>query len=73
MEAQRWGPGCYTLIRDDCVDSCAALDAFLYTNVSGQWTQQLGGHVTYLTKDEDEEVGAQAFSTHIRLLSFADE
>lgn len=59
MEAQRWGPGCYTLIRDDCVDGRAALDTFLYANVSQQWTHELGGHVTYIAKDEDEEVGAQ--------------
>lgn len=56
VEAQRWGPGCYTLIRDDCVDSRAALDTFLYANVSQQWTQELGGHVTYIAKDEDEEL-----------------
>lgn len=46
------------------MDGRAALDAFLYANVSQQWTQELGGHVTYIAKDEDEEVGAQTSYVH---------
>ncbi|KAG0718355.1 Prolyl 3-hydroxylase OGFOD1 [Chionoecetes opilio] len=56
VEAQRWSHGCHTLIRDDCVEQRAALDAYLYTGVSEAWQQDMGGHVTYITRDEDEEL-----------------
>ncbi|XP_063846315.1 prolyl 3-hydroxylase OGFOD1-like [Scylla paramamosain] len=56
VDPQRWGHKCYTLLRDDCVDQHSALDAYLFANVSKKWKQEMGGHITYIAKDEDEEL-----------------
>lgn len=56
VSIKRWGHGNYTLVRDDCVETTSALDAHLFINVPKGWTQEHGGFVSYIAKNEDEEV-----------------
>lgn len=56
IDARRWSHGCYTLLRDDCIEKKSALDANLFINVSEKWSQEHGGFISYIVKDEDEEL-----------------
>ncbi|XP_045125172.1 prolyl 3-hydroxylase OGFOD1-like, partial [Portunus trituberculatus] len=57
VEVQRWSHKCYTLLRDDdCTDRRSALDAYLFNNVNSLWNETMGGHISYIEKDEDEEL-----------------
>lgn len=56
IDVRRWSHGCYTLIRDDTMENKCALDANLFINVSDKWSQEHGGFISYIAKDEDEEV-----------------
>ncbi|KAK3866031.1 hypothetical protein Pcinc_028406 [Petrolisthes cinctipes] len=56
VSIRQWGHRSYTLVRDDCLESKSVLDAHLFVNVPKGWTQEHGGFVSYLAKDEDEEL-----------------
>lgn len=56
INVRRWSHGCYTLIRDDFVENKYALDANLFINVSDKWSQEHGGFISYIAKDQDEEL-----------------
>lgn len=56
VELQRWGHKCYSLLRDDCVDQHSALNAYMFVSTSHKWKQEMGGYITYIAKDEDEEL-----------------
>lgn len=55
-EIRRWKQGAYTLITDDDTDmQLKALDAMLFFNSEGL-KKSFGGNVSYIARDEDDEV-----------------
>lgn len=53
---RRWTHGCYTLVHDTDPEGAEfALDVLLYVGGRG-WKSDYGGHTTYLTSGEDEEL-----------------
>jgi len=55
-EVRRWKHGAYTLLHDNDDElSGFALDATLFFNCK-DWQNEYGGYISYLAKDEDEEL-----------------
>ena len=64
--------GCYSVIRDDDnvtssakSDSSFVLDAFYFIGVPEKWADTFGGHITYVAKNEQEEVKLPPFKKKI--------
>jgi hypothetical protein len=56
LEIRKWKPGCYTLITDDNNElKTKALDLMLYFKCKF-WSLECGGNVSYIARDEDNEV-----------------
>ncbi|KAK4323476.1 hypothetical protein Pmani_005827 [Petrolisthes manimaculis] len=56
VSIKQWRHRSYTLVRDDCLESKSVLDAHMFVNVPKGLTQEHGGFISYLAKDEDEEL-----------------
>lgn len=61
---RKWSHGCFTLLRDDRLGKKPALEANLFISVSEQWSQEHGGFISYIAKDEDEEVSFELGSVY---------
>lgn len=57
LELRRWTRGHYTLIRDDDkLIKSRALDLMIHFKSGTDWNVDCGGSVSYLARDEDEEL-----------------
>ncbi|XP_042214190.1 prolyl 3-hydroxylase OGFOD1-like [Homarus americanus] len=56
IDIRQWRHGCYTLLRDDNLEDRCSLDANLFVNISDKWSQEYGGFISYIAKDEDTEL-----------------
>ena len=56
VEVRRWKQGFYTLVTDDDHElQLNALDVNLFFNIN-DWNENCGGSVSYIARDEDDEV-----------------
>ena len=64
-EVRRWKQGNYTLVTDDNKElKTKALDLMVFFNC-GNWSPECGGNVSYIARNEDDEVGCWTFARFI--------
>jgi hypothetical protein len=72
VEVRRWKTGHYTLVTDDDHElQLSALDANLFFNINDDWNEDCGGNVSYIARDEDDEVSLMRKRIILKIFFFS--